>query len=540
MTTDTDMSGPDPTGPGGVPVIDSSVWAPLAKRAFRWLWAGVLISNIGTWMQTVGAQWLLIDSPNAAVLVALVPAASALAGLLVVLPAGVLADSVDRRWLFLAIQVYLFILGILLTALTVAGQMPPSLLLGFTFMVGVGVAAQIPVWGSLMPALVPRDELRAAARLDAISVNAARSVGPALAGVVVALLGVPWVFALNAISVLFLGAALLLWRRPPTLSARRERFLPAMRAGGRYVRHEPVARRILLRLALFTVPAMALWALLPVVATQRLGLSAGGYGTLFGCLGVGAVVGGICLGPVRARMTTNGMLGSATVVYAAGLAALASTQRITIALLVLIVTGMAWVAMISTLLAELQLYLPVWVRARGLALFMVTFFGTQAAGSVLWGFLANHTTVVAALAAATVALLASAAAGVAFAVPDTAHLDRRPTVYWSEPRLAIDAELDAGPVLVTVEYTIAPEREPAFLAATDELRRSRRRTGAFRWELYRDGERPDRFIEIFAVSSWDEHLAQHEGRLTAADHSAEQAALALSDPPARADHLLPP
>jgi quinol monooxygenase YgiN len=125
-------------------------------------------------------------------------------------------------------------------------------------------------------------------------------------------------------------------------------------------------------------------------------------------------------------------------------------------------------------------------------------------------------------------------------VPETGHLDREPAVYWTEPRLAIDPELDSGPILVTVEYTITPEREAAFLEAMDHLRQSRRRTGATRWELYRDGDRPDRFIELFSVASWEEHMRQHEGRLTAADREVEEAALAFSDPPARGEHLLPP
>jgi quinol monooxygenase YgiN len=125
-------------------------------------------------------------------------------------------------------------------------------------------------------------------------------------------------------------------------------------------------------------------------------------------------------------------------------------------------------------------------------------------------------------------------------VPETGHLDPQPVIYWPAARLAFDPEADAGPILVTVEFTVAPERESAFLEAMDHLRRSRRRTGASRWELYRDGDRPDRFVEIFSVPSSEEHERQHEGRLTSADRAVEEAALAFSDPPARAEHLLPP
>ena len=267
-----------------VRAADSSAWAPLAQRAFRWLWLGMLISWIGTWGQTVGAQWLLVDAPNAAALVSLVQAVTTMPLMLLALPGGVLADSFDRRWLLITVQAYLFVLGILLAVLTAADQMPPALLLAFTFALGAGGALQLPAWQATMPELVPRNQLRAATRLDLVGVNGARSIGPALAGLVIAYLGgVPVVFALYAVCVAFFGVVLLFWRREkPESENRRERFLPALRAGGRYVWHEPIVRRILLRTILFVAPAVALWALLALVASQRLGLGADGYGALFG------------------------------------------------------------------------------------------------------------------------------------------------------------------------------------------------------------------------------------------------------------------
>ena len=195
-----------------VAAADSSAWAPLGRRAFRWLWLGMLISSTGVWMQTVGAQWLLVQGPNAATLVALVQVASTLPVMLLALPAGVLADSVDRRWLLVTVQVYLCVVGILLAVLTAVDRMPPALLLAFTFAMGVGVAVQFPSWQSVIPELVTRPQLRAAARLDAVGVNVARAVGPALAGLVIARSGVPSVFAMYAVSVCFLAIALLFWR----------------------------------------------------------------------------------------------------------------------------------------------------------------------------------------------------------------------------------------------------------------------------------------------------------------------------------------
>jgi quinol monooxygenase YgiN len=171
---------------------------------------------------------------------------------------------------------------------------------------------------------------------------------------------------------------------------------------------------------------------------------------------------------------------------------------------------------------------------------MVIFTGSMTAGALLWGLVAEGVGLLATFLIAAFVLLAGVIAGLVWRVPETAYLDPQPVIYWPAARLAFDPQADAGPILVTVEFIVSQERQAAFLEAMDQLRRSRRRTGASRWELYRDGDRPDRFVEVFSVPSWEEHLRQHEGRLTAADKAIEESALAFSDPPARAEHLLPP
>jgi MFS family permease len=518
------------------------VWAPLRHRAFRWLWLGVLVSSTGTWMQTVGSQWLLVDAPNAAALVAMVQAANTLPVMLLALPGGVLADSFDRRWLLFTVQVYFLAVGLLLTVLTAAGAMPAVLLLAFTVALGAGVAVQLPTWGASIPELVQRNELRAASRLDLVNVNVSRAVGPAVAGVVIAHLGgVPAVFALNALSVVVLAVALLRWRPAGSdFGSDRERFVPALRAGGRYAWHEPVVRRLMLRAIGFVAPAVALWALLPVIASHRLGLGADGYGALFAALGLGAILGALVLGRVRAKLSTNGLLALGALLYAGALAVVVLAPSFPVALATLVLSGLAWMAVTSTLGAELQLILPVWVRARGLALYTVVFMGSQTVGALLWGVVANRLGLAAAVLVAAGAVLAGVVGGVVWRVPDADHLDPRPAVYWPDAQLAVDPEMRTGPVMVVVHYTVAPERQGAYLEAMQQLRRSRLRTGATRWELYRDGEEPDRFVEMFRVASWEEHLRQHAGRLTATDQVVEETALAYSEPPASADHLLPP
>jgi MFS family permease len=418
--------------------------------------------------------------------------------------------------------------------------MPPSLLLALTFALAIGAAVQLPTWQSTIPELVPRSQLRAATRLEAVSINVARSAGPALAGLVIAGFGVAAVFALNALSVVFLAVALLLWRRRPGSEGQRERFVPALRAGGRYVAHSPVVRRLLLRAMLFVAPGMALWALLPLIASRQLGLGSAGFGALFGALGAGAIVAVLVLGRLRSRLSTNGLLTPAGMIFSAALVIIVLVPNFLAALVTLVFAGLAWTAVISTLNAELQLFLPVWVRARGLAIYMITFTGSMTVGSLIWGLTAQSLGLRVTFFIAAAVMLAGVVAGLFWRVPELGHLDRGPAIYWPEPRLALDPEPDSGPVLVTVEYTIAADREQAFLEAMYHLGQSRRRTGATRWELYRDGDQPNRFLELFSVPSWQEHVRQHEGRLTGTDQDIEEAALAFSDPPPRAEHLLPP
>lgn len=492
-------------------------------------------------MQTVGAQWFMVHTPNAPATVALVQTASTLPVVLLALPGGVLADSFDRRWLLSWVQVYLFGVGVLLAALTALGGMTASLLLALTFALGAGVALQAPGWQAIIPELVPRSQLKSAAALGSVSVNAARALGPAVAGVVISLLGVPAVFAANALSVVPFGLALLIWRRPAAeVPDRRERFLPALRAGGRYVRHSAVVRRLLGRAALFILPAMALWALLPLIATQRLHLDASGYGVLLGALGVGAVLGVLILAPLRGRLSSNRLTGAASLLYGAVLALLAIVTSFPLTLAVLVLAGVAWVTVLSTLNAELQLFLPAWVRARALSVYLMVLFGSQALGAFLIGLLAQRAGLQVALLTSAAAMAGGLVAAVAWPLRDTAKADPRTAVFWPEPQLAFVPELEVGPVVVLVEYTVVPEREDVFLQAMERLRRSRLRTGATQWDVLRDGERPRRFVEIFSVPSWDEHLRQHEGRLTATDQAIQEAASSLSDPPPQVRHLFPP
>jgi MFS family permease len=476
-----------------------STWAPLRIEIFRVLWIAVLVSNIGTWMQTVGAQWLLVNQPHASILVALVQTADMLPDVLLAYVGGVLADMFDRRLLLIIVQGCMFVTGLALTILTIAGQMPPALLLTLTFLLGAG---------------------------------------PAIAGVLIARAGVGVVFALNTATFLVYGLVVAAWHAPAgTRSQLPERFASALLAGERYVRYSPVVRRVLVRSALFLVPASALWALLPLIASQLLGLGANGYGLLLGALGVGAVAGAFILPRIRAKLSSNTMLLIASIVFAAALVALVLVPNAAVILVLLIPTGIAWIAVLSSMNAEMQLFLPAWVRARGLSVYQMVLFGAQAAGAVVWGVMAGPAGLVATFLIAAVVMVAGVATIRLWPLIDTSGVARGLEVYWPEPDLLIEPELRAGPVLVLTTYTVAPENEQAFFSAMSWVRRSRLRTGAAEWGLYRDGETARRFVECFVVPSWEEHLRQHRDRLTGSDRQHEEQADALSDPPSQTTHL---
>jgi MFS family permease len=193
----------------------ASTWAPLRNGVFRALWLASLASNIGAWMQTVGAQWLLVQQSHAALLVALVQTADTVPDLLFAPVGGVLADTLDRRRLLITVQGCLVLTGLALTLLTLTGQMLPALLLTFTFVLGAGSAFAGPAYQALIRNLVPRPQLPSASALGSISINLARAVGPATAGLLIARAGVGAVFALNTATLLLYGLVVAAWRPRP-------------------------------------------------------------------------------------------------------------------------------------------------------------------------------------------------------------------------------------------------------------------------------------------------------------------------------------
>jgi predicted MFS family arabinose efflux permease len=391
----------------------ASTWAPLRIAVFRGLCIAALTSNIGTWMQTVGAQWFLVEKQAGATAIALVQTASLSPTLIFALFAGALADRVDRRRLLIALQAYAACATAALTAIAVAHLLSPASLLMLMFAIGCAAALTTPAWQAIQPELVPREQIHAAASLGGVAIDAARAIGPPIAGVLVAIAGPASVFAINAVSFVAVIVALSAWKRPrPAPVGAGEKFMESVFAGVRYIRRSETVRRILLRAALFAFPVSALWALLPVVASHHWHLRAIGYGAVLGTVGLGAVLGGVVMARLRAIHSVNALLAVAALVDAAGLLA-AAYLPLAAAIVLLLLSGVAWIATLTTLTVAAQLSLPDWVRARGLAMYLVILIGSQALGSLAWGLLASHFGLAASLTgSAALLILAAASTGV--------------------------------------------------------------------------------------------------------------------------------
>lgn len=514
--------------------------APLKHSPFRELFAAQLLSNIGTWMQTVAAQWLMLTLEHSVLMVALVQTAISLPVVLLALPAGALGDIVDRRRLLIASQVLAVAAAGALAGLTLADKIGAWSLLGLTLAVGVGDALRRPAWQALQPQLVPREQIGQAAALNSANMNVGRAVGPALGGILVATAGAGWAFGVNAISYLAVLAVLLPWRNEQERSGLGpERIGAAVRAGARYVKSSPRLRSVLMRSALFLTFASALWALLPVAANRQLGLGSGGYGLLLGAVGVGAVLGAGILPSLRARRSADAVVSLATAAFAAACVGLATFNVVAPVLVLLVLAGVGWVLTLGVLMGSAQTILPSWVAARGMAVFLLVFHGGQAGGAVLWGTVADATGTDVAFLIVAGGLMVGLLAVPRYRVRSGEDLDLTPSGHWVEPQLTLERDPGEAPVLVTVEYRVRPENYERFRDAMQAVGRVRRRSGASRWSLFQDVADAEHFVETFVVPSWEEHLRQHE-RVTVTDQRHQERAyelLADGEEP-RVTHLL--
>ena len=499
-----------------------SIRAALQHPAFRGLIGGGMVYFIGNAMQTTAAAWLMVEVSGSAFLAALVQTAVFLPMFLLALPAGVLGDIADRaRLLLWALLVQAAAVGVL-AALVLAGRAGPATILAFIFLAGCCTALMSPAWNSSIGDAVPREDLPQAITLVGISYNAARALGPALAGMVFAFSGAGWNFLAAVVGVLVMAWSVRRWPPAPHPPSRlpAERLWGGMASGLRFAWHSPIVFAQLVRTLAYAGAGSALWALLPVIAQRQLGLGAAGFGLLMGCMGTGAVVAGFLIGRVRVRFGLERLVAGGCVLFAAVMLVCALSPWAAPVYASLLFGGAAWMAVMSTFNTATQTSAPAWVRSRALAMHTLCALGAFALGSALWGALSDTIGLTPALCLAAALMLAGPLLARRYPLRMGERSDVTQAVPWEDLFVVHEPAPEAGPVAVEIGYRIRAEDAAAFLDAVAELRAPRRRDGASFWRVYRDLSDPTRFVERFIVASWADYLHQR-ARATLADQAVE-------------------
>ncbi|HEU4689867.1 MAG TPA: MFS transporter [Vicinamibacterales bacterium] len=487
--------------------IPATALSPFRYPIFRAVWVANVLASLGTFIESVGASWLMLSIAPSADMVALVQASIALPTMLLSLAAGALADNYDRRRVMLGADFFMLAVSITLAVCAWTGAITPWFLLLLTFLLGCGSAFSGPAWQAAVGDMVPRKELPGAVTLNSVAFNIARSVGPAIGGAIVAAAGAAVAFTVNAVCYIPMIGVLARWRSPERSQALpREPLGVAIAAGIRYVWMSPAILSVLLRSLVFGIGASGLMALMPLVAKVLLGGGPLVYGLMLGAFGVGAVGGAVSSSKLRGALSTETIVRWACVVssFATAIAAVSNWLPITMAGLVL--AGAGWVLALTTFNVSVQLNAPRWVVARALSIYQMAAFGGIAGGSWIWGVVASQGGVTPSLLMCAIVLLGCAALGTLQPLEQSRALDLGPLRQWQEPETAVAVNSRTGPVVITIEYLIREADQLRFLAAMSERRRIRRRDGALNWRLLRDLANPELWIERYETPTWLEYL----------------------------------
>ncbi len=370
-----------------------SALSPFAHGAFAMLWTATTLSHLGTWMHDVAAGWLMAEMTEEPFMVSLVRTAMAIPTFMFILLAGALADSVNKRRYLIITTLFLALVAALMAGVAAADRMTPEVLLGMTFLLGIGTAFLAPGMQSVVPHLVPRDKLAPTLALSSLSINLSRAVGPAIAGLLIIAYGATAPFLANAISFLILMITIIAWRADglPQPAPREGGLMGSIAEGLRHARTNTGLKATLVRSLFFFLTATAFWALLPVIAKAVGGEGSVLLGTLVSMVGAGAVSGAVLLPTMRRVTTIKRISEIGSILLGLAMIALAHTSDQTHIIVLSAVCGLGWIWVLTSLHLSAQLSLPDWVRARGLSINLMMFFGGQALGSALWGFVASQT-----------------------------------------------------------------------------------------------------------------------------------------------------
>ncbi|MDE1160094.1 MAG: MFS transporter [Neorhizobium sp.] len=488
--------------------------APFRHEIFRTVWIASLASNFGGLIQAVGAAWMMTALAQSQDMVALVQASTALPIMLFSLIAGALADNYNRRSLMLTAQFFMLTVSITLTVFAILGLLTPWLLLAFTFLIGCGVALNNPSWQASVGDLVPREILPAAVTLNSVGFNITRSIGPAIGGAIVAAAGAAAAFAVNAFSYCALIFALIRWKPQATDDTLpRETLLRALSAGLGYVAMSPNILNVLLRSGLFGLAASAILALLPIVARDLVHGGPLTYGVMLGAFGLGAIGGAMANSRLREMFSSETIVRMSFLGFAASSGVISLSSSMVVTAIVLLVPGACWVLALSLFNTTVQLSTPRWVVGRALSFYQTTTFGGIAVGSWIWGLSADAFGASIALSLASLATLLGALVGFRIPVPQFADINLDPLNRFNLPLLKLDLMPRSGPIVNLVDYIIADEDIPEFLALMSRRRRVRIRDGARQWGLMRDLEHPEMWTETYHTATWADYVRHNQRRL---------------------------
>jgi len=520
---------------------NSSTFAPFQSPVFAAIWTASLISNFGSLIQAVGAAWMMTSIAPSADMVALVQASTTLPIMLLSLPSGATADVWDRRLVMIIAQALMLLVAGALSVIGYLGLITPWLLLALTFLIGCGTALYGPAWQSSVGEQVSRADLPSAVALNSLAFNLARAAGPAIGGVIVAQAGPPAAFLANALSYVGLIVVLILWRRPrPAALLPPENVVMAIGAGVRYARLSPEIRTVLVRGIVFGLLGSTVWALMPLIARDLIGGNAVTYGVLLGAFGTGAVLGALGLAALRERLTNERIVQISTAGFGASSIVTALSAWHALSMVALMIGGACWVLALSTFNVTVQTSSPRWVVGRTVAIYQMVTFGGLAIGSWLSGEVASEFGLARCLMLSGVLMVVSTLLGRWLPLRQPEGLNLDPSRTWSSVnRAQLERLMDSGPVVVTVEYRIAPPDTEGFRLAMKELRRIRRRDGAKRWSLMQDLAVPEIWLERYHSPNWIEHVRRHH-RFTVSDQEIEQRVLAFhqGEQPPRIRHLI--
>jgi MFS family permease len=523
---------------------NNSALAPFKSTDFTVIWGASVISTIGARMHEIGAAWYMTTMTDDPFIVALVQAATTFPIFLFALLAGAIADNFSKRKMLLVVNIIMAAFAAILALLACLKIMTPYVLLLFIFLMSSFAAFSVPPKQAINPLLVPKQDLPAAISMNSIGFNISRSIGPAIAGILIVALGPESPFVINALSFIAIIWAFMWWRPKNAKShepTHKESISRSIKAGLRYARYSQPLRATLWRAFAFFISASGFWALLPIFVKTEMQAGASVYGLLVAAIGLGAVIGAFLLPKVKKRLNSDQItwIAAAFIIAPMMLTAFPANNALfthlfptwpvdeILAVMGSIVFGISWIWTLSTFSVSAQGALPDWVRARGLAIYLMVFFGSMSVGSIIWGAIATNMGIKTALIISSVTLTL----GMILSRKQKLNLgeasDLAPSENWAEPNVLVGSEQDEAllkersPVMIMIEYTIEPKNVDKFLLLMSELEEARKKYGAYGWEVLQQSDKSDVFVECFFDISWIDYLT-HRERLAGKDQALEK------------------